>query len=166
MNRVDFVESFVARLERWLLPLLAALLAFITAGVSIQVVLRYVFDTSFLWGEELSLFAFIWCVYLGAAICSLRRTHFAFDLFAEVLTGRPAALQRLLADLAVLFVTAVMLVEGWRFSQLSLQRMSPALGITLFIPTVVIPVSGVLMVFAALRDVARDWHGLRTGRKR
>ena len=166
MNKADFVERTFAWLERLLLPLLAALLAFITAGVFIQGVLRYVFSTSFLWGEELSLFAFIWCVYLGAAICSLRRTHFAFDLLAQVLSGRPAALQRLLADLAVLLLTAVMLIEGWRFSQLSLQRMSPALGITLFIPTVVIPVSGVLMVLAALRDVARDWHGLRTGHER
>ena len=63
------VDHLLARLEQWLLPLLGALLAFITLGVFIQVVLRYVFATSFLWGEELSLFAFIWCVFLGAAIC-------------------------------------------------------------------------------------------------
>ncbi len=166
MTKRGFMERAFARLERLLLPLLAALLAFITAGVFLQVVLRYLFSTSFLWGEELSLFAFIWCVYLGAAICSLRRTHFAFDLFAGVLSGRPAALQRLLVDLAVLLVTAVMLIEGWRFSQLSVQRMSPPLGITLLIPTVVIPISGALMVLAALRDVARDWHGFRTGHER
>ena len=59
------VERSSARLERLLMPLLAALLAFITIGVFIQVVLRYLFATSFLWGEELSLFAFIWCVFLG-----------------------------------------------------------------------------------------------------
>ena len=60
------MEQVFARLERWLEPLLAALLAFITLGVFIQVVLRYLFATSFLWGEELSLFAFIWCVFLGS----------------------------------------------------------------------------------------------------
>jgi len=73
------VERLFDRLERWLGPVLAALLAFITIGVFIQVVLRYVFAMSFLWGEELSLFAFIWCIFLGTAVCSSRHTHFSFD---------------------------------------------------------------------------------------
>ena len=68
------MEKLLGKLERVLLILLAGLLAFITLGVFIQVVLRYVFATSFLWGEELSLFAFIWCVFIGAAITSWRRT--------------------------------------------------------------------------------------------
>ena len=109
------MEALFARLERWLGPLLAALLAFITLGVFIQVVMRYLFAQSFLWGEELSLFAFIWCVYLGTAISSWLRTHFAFDLFSEVLTGRAAGVQRLVVDVCVLAVTLVMVVEGWKF---------------------------------------------------
>ena len=56
------MEALFARLERWLGPLLAALLAFITLGVFIQVVMRYLFAQSCLWGEELSLLALIWFV--------------------------------------------------------------------------------------------------------
>ena len=156
------MEALFARLERWLGPLLAALLAFITLGVFIQVVMRYLFAQSFLWGEELSLFAFIWCVYLGTAISSWRRTHFAFDLF-DTLTGRAAGVQRLIVDICVLAVTIVMVVEGWRFSQLSLQRMSPALGITLFVPTLAIPLSGALMLIVSLRDIARDVRSIWSG---
>lgn len=157
------MEALFARLERWLGPLLAALLAFITLGVFIQVVMRYLFAQSFLWGEELSLFAFIWCVYLGTAISSWRRTHFAFDLFSEVLTGRAAGVQRLVVDVCVLAVTLVMVVEGWKFSQLSLARMSPALGITLFVPTMAIPLSGALMLVVSLRDIARDLRSVWSG---
>src|SRR5512145_1230663 len=118
-------ERAFVRLERWLLALLAALLALITVGVFVQVVLRYGFAKSFLWGEELALFAFIWCVYLGAAICTWRRSHFAFDLFAGRLSGRAAGLQQLLVDLCVLLVAAVMLVQGAAFAELSVQRLSP-----------------------------------------
>lgn len=157
------MSVFFARLERLLLPLLGALLAFITIGVFAQVVLRYVFARSFLWGEELSLFAFIWCVYLGAAICVWRRSHFAFDLFADRLEGRAAGVQSLIADLCVLLVAVVMLHHGWGFSELSQQRFSPALGITLLIPTIVIPVSGALMVLAALAQVASDLRRIATG---
>ena len=157
------MDRFFARLERVLEPALAGLLAFITIGVFIQVVLRYVFAKSFLWGEELSLFAFIWCVFLGTAVCSWRHTHFSFDLFSEVLRGRAAGVQRLAVDLCVLSVTLVMVVTGWQFSQMSIARLSPALGITLLVPTIIIPVSGVLMSIVCLVDIARDCRQIWTG---
>jgi TRAP-type C4-dicarboxylate transport system permease small subunit len=158
------VDAVLARIEQWLRPLLAALLALITAGVFVQVVLRYFFAESFLWGEELSLFAFIWCIYLGAAISVRHRSHFAFDLAAGMLKGRAAGAQRLMVDLAVLAIALLMLVEGWNFSQLSVQRLSPALGISLLIPTVVIPASGAFMILAVLVDLARDVEKIRRGR--
>jgi TRAP-type transport system small permease protein len=157
------VEQVFARLERWLGPLLAGLLAFITLGVFIQVVLRYLFATSFLWGEELSLFAFIWCVFLGSVVCSWRHTHFSFDIFSELLTGRAAGVQRLLVDLCVLAVTLTMAVTGWQFSQMSIARLSPALGITLLVPTIVIPLSGALMSLVCLMDIVRDCRQIWTG---
>jgi TRAP-type C4-dicarboxylate transport system permease small subunit len=157
------MERFFAGIERVLLPLLAAMLAFITAGVFIQVLLRYFFAQSFLWGEELSLFAFIWSVMLGTAVCSWRRQHFAFDVFSTHLHGRAAGVHRLIVDAAMLIVTLVLVIEGWRFSILSLQRLSPALGITLFIPTIVIPVAGALMTLVCLVDIARDCRRIWTG---
>jgi TRAP-type C4-dicarboxylate transport system permease small subunit len=146
-------------------PVLGALLAFITVGVFIQVALRYLFATSFLWGEELSLFAFIWCCFLGTAVCSWRHTHFSFDMLSHRLGPRAAGVQNLVVDLCVLAVTVVMVITGWQFSNLSVARLSPALGITLFVPTIVIPVSGVLMTLVALRDIARDCRQIATGRR-
>jgi TRAP-type C4-dicarboxylate transport system permease small subunit len=157
------VDRFFARLERVLEPALAGLLAFITIGVFIQVVLRYVFAVSFLWGEELSLFAFIWCVFLGTAVCTWRHIHFSFDIFSELLTGRAAGVQRLLVDVCVLVATVVIAITGWQFSQMSIARLSPALGITLLVPTIVIPVSGVLMTLVLLIDIARDVRQIWTG---
>jgi TRAP-type C4-dicarboxylate transport system permease small subunit len=157
------VERLFGRLERWLGPVLAALLGFITIGVFIQVLLRYLFAKSFLWGEELSLFAFIWCVFLGTVICSWRRTHFSFDMFSEIVPPRVAGVQHLIVDLCVLAVTVVMVVTGWQYSVTSLKRLSPALGITLFVPTIVIPVSGILMSLVCLMDIVRDWNQVVTG---
>ena len=157
------MDRFFDRLERVLSPVLAALLAFITIGVFIQVVLRYVFAKSFLWGEELSLFAFIWCVFLGTAVCSWRRTHFSFDMLEGYMSPRAEGVQRLVVDLCVLICTVVILVTGWQFSNLSLARLSPALGITLFVPTIVMPVSGALMTLVCLMDIARDCRQIATG---
>ena len=152
--------------QRVIIPLLAFLLAFITIGVFVQVVMRYVFSMSFLWGEELSLFAFIWSVFLGAAVGVRRRIHLGFDFLPELLTGRWADAQRLLIDLSILIVAVLLVVEGWTFSQLSVKRLSPALGISLFVPTLVIPISGGLMVLIVLRDLVRDVRQFAVGRGR
>jgi TRAP-type transport system small permease protein len=159
------VNRLFDRLERLLGPILAALLAFITIGVFIQVVLRYVFAKSFLWGEELSLFAFIWCVFLGTAVCSWRHTHFSFDMLEGYMSVRAEGVQKLIVDLCVLVCTVVIMVTGWQFSDLSLKRLSPALGITLFVPTIVIPVSGVLMTLVCLIDIARDCRQIASGER-
>ena len=139
------MERFFARLERVLEPVLAGLLAFITIGVFIQVVLRYVFAMSFPVGRgAVALRLHLVRVPRHRGLL-LAAHHFSFDIFSEILSGRAAGAQRLAIDLCVLSVTLVMVVTGWQFSQMSIARLSPALGITLLVPTIIIPVSGVLM---------------------
>ena len=151
---IDRVINLVE--QRVIVPLLAFLLAFITIGVFTQVVLRYAFSTTFLWSEELSLYAFIWCVFLGAVVGVQRHIHLGFELLPERLPPRLAAIQKLVVDLAILAVALLLLVEGINFAKLSARTLSPALGISLLIPTIVIPVSGALMLVCVLRDLARD----------
>ncbi|HEV8674329.1 MAG TPA: TRAP transporter small permease [Methylomirabilota bacterium] len=157
------MERLLIRLERGLLPLLAGLLAFITLGIFIQVCLRYLFSVAFIWGEELSLFAFIWCVFLGAAVNTRRRSHFAFDFLAGLLRGRAAAAQHLLVDLIVLAFSLFMLVKGYEFARVGVKRLSPGLGITMFVPTLIIPVSAAYMTLAGVIATLRDARRLAGG---
>jgi TRAP-type C4-dicarboxylate transport system permease small subunit len=151
------LDRILELIEQWVLtPLLAFCLAFITIGVFIVVVMRYGFSTSFLWGEELSIFAFIWSVFIGAVIGVRRHIHLEFDFFGERLTQRWRAGQRLVINLSILGVGLLLLFEGWTFAELSVRRFSPALGISLFLPTLVIPLSGGLIVLAVLGDLMRE----------
>ncbi len=159
------MQRLLIGVERGLLPVLAALLAFITLGIFVQVCLRYLFSVAFIWGEELSLFAFIWCVFLGAAVNTRRRSHFAFDFLAGLLRGRAAAAQRLLVDLVVLAFSLFMVVKGYEFAVVGLKRLSPGLGITMFVPTLIIPVSAAYMTLAALVDAFKDGRRLVRGRE-
>ena len=151
------MTRILEKVEQWVLvPLLAFLLAFITVGVFITVVMRYGFSASFLWGEELSIFAFIWCVFLGSGIGVRRKIHLSFDFLPGILKGRALVVQRMLIDLSILAGALLLLFEGWNYSILSISRLSPALGISLFLPTLVIPISGAYMVLAVSVDLARD----------
>jgi TRAP-type transport system small permease protein len=150
--------------QRIIVPLIAALLAFITVGTFVQVVLRYVFQSTFLWGEELSLFAFIWSVFLGAVVGVRRKIHLGFDFFGEILKGRPAAVQKLVVNLSILATAVLLLYGGIIFVEINLLRFSPAVGISLLYPTLVIPVSGGLMILAVLPDIIRDLRCVISGR--
>ena len=158
LNRVlDLLDQWV------IIPLLAFCLAFITIGVFIVVVMRYGFSTSFLWGEELSIFAFTWSVFLGAVVGVRRHIHLEFDFVGERLSGRWLGGQKLIIHLSILGVALLLLVEGWTFADMSLRRFSPALGISLYLPTLVIPISGALMILAVMGDLARDLRLVLTG---
>lgn len=157
-------QRLFARIEQGLLPLFAILLGFTTIGVFIQVLMRYFFAKSFLFGEELSLFAFIWCCFLGTAVVSMRRTHFSFDAFEGKLSPRGMSIQSLIINICMAIVTLVMVVEGWHFSMVSIQRLSPALGISLFLPTLVIPMSGAIMLLVNIIDIIRACRGILTGK--
>jgi TRAP-type C4-dicarboxylate transport system permease small subunit len=158
------MEQILERCDRILRVVLAGLLGFITVGVFVQVCLRYLFSLSFLWGEELSLFAFIWCIFLGAAVAARHQLHFSLDILSHYLSGRAAAWQRLIIDLLILGFAVVMLAQGYTFSVLSVKRFSPALGISLVIPTLVIPLSGACMIVIMAARLPRHLRRIRTGR--
>jgi TRAP-type C4-dicarboxylate transport system permease small subunit len=158
------MEQLLDRCERIIRVVLAGLLAFITASVFVQVCLRYLLSLSFLWGEELSLFAFIWCIFLGAAVAAHHQLHFSLDVLSHSLGKRAVAWQRLVIDLLILGFAVVMLAQGYTFSVLSVKRLSPALGITLLIPTLVIPLSGACMIVITAARLPRHLRRIRTGR--
>ena len=77
-------------------------------------------------------------------------------MLPEKMPPRLAAVQKLIVDLTILAVALLLLVEGINFTKLSVRTLSPALGISLLIPTIVIPISGALMIVCVLRDLCRD----------
>lgn len=61
----------------------------------LQVIVRFVFNTSAGWIEEYEIFCFIWFVYLGSAACVAEDKH----VVVEMLVNRYPPKLRLLSDL-------------------------------------------------------------------
>ena len=98
----------VDRLEEWLM---AALLAFMTVLTFVQVVMRYVFNTGWLWSLEATTYSFAALVLIGMSYGVRTRTHIATDLFTRKLSE---PLQRKVAIFAILacLVYAVLMLYG------------------------------------------------------
>lgn len=64
-----------------------ALMAFLVVAVMITVILRYFFNISFIWAEEMILFTFIATTYFGIVVCVKEDEHIAIDFFVEKSSG-------------------------------------------------------------------------------
>lgn len=89
--------------------IVAAMVAMV-AVVSTQVALRYVFNSSIGWADEVSRLAFVWSIFLAIPIGVRAQAHIGIDLLAKAL---PAGLRGLLARIVALASAALMAAVGW-----------------------------------------------------
>jgi C4-dicarboxylate transporter, DctQ subunit len=77
------MREVINRLEEWLM---AALLAFMTVLTFIQVVMRYVFNTGWVWSLEATTYSFAALVLIGMSYGVRTKTHIATDLLTRKLS--------------------------------------------------------------------------------
>lgn len=74
--------------------LLVVSLIFTVILIFFQVILRYVFNSSLSWAEELARYVFIWQIWLGTSVAQRGHAHVRIELFQ----GKP--LQRMITIIA------------------------------------------------------------------
>jgi len=118
----------------------------IAAGVLlafVNVVARYVFESSISWAGELTIYLFLWSTFFGATYCFKKDAHIAVDVF---LMKAPLRLRKFLT-LLTLLISAVYVgaiaYYGYQYVLLyiDLGEMSVDLDIPLWIPYVAVPIS-------------------------
>lgn len=88
---------------------IAFLLLFMTAITFLQVVLRYVFNSGFVWALEATTYAFIWMVLLGISYGVRQNAHIGVDVLINALTRHAKRMVSLLGVALCLIYAAVML---------------------------------------------------------
>jgi C4-dicarboxylate transporter, DctQ subunit len=86
-TRVQRVLKAADRLEE---AFMIAALAFMTLLTFLQVVLRYGFDTGFVWSLEATTYTFAWLVLIGMSYGVRTEAHIAVDLLTSRLTPSAA----------------------------------------------------------------------------
>jgi len=100
------VKKIINHLEE---GLIALFLAVMTGLTFIQVVMRYVFNSGWVWSLEATTYTFAWLVLLGMAYGVRTRSHIAVDLVAGRLTGRSHKIITYLTLLVCLAYSLLML---------------------------------------------------------
>lgn len=149
--------------ERWLLLILYA---FIVAVVFVEVLRRFAFQYSSIWGEETARYAFIYLVWIGAAAAVRDRAHIRIDIIFQFLPPRGAAFLYLLGDLVTLAFACAALYWSIDSVQTSIRFNAATEGLRINQAwfTFAVPFGFSLIMYRLVQSIRRDIHNIRTGK--
>jgi TRAP-type C4-dicarboxylate transport system permease small subunit len=130
--------------------ILIFLMALIVLDVVWQIFTRFILGSPSSFTEELAGFLLIWIGLLGASYALYTRAHLGIDILTHKLTGAKRKLSEIVIYVIVLlFALFVLVIGGMKLVLLtfSLKQISPALGIAMGYVYIVLPLTGVLMIY-------------------
>lgn len=145
--------KFQKELNRVLEVFLVVLMSVLVVDVLWQVISRYLLSSPSSFTDELAGFLLIWVGVLGAAYVSGKKEHLAIDILLQRSPPeRKHRLQVLIHILVFFFALTVMVVGGiiLMYTRFVLEVKSAALQLPLGYVYIVLPISGLIIMFYEL----------------
>jgi len=147
------MEKITKSISKILEVVLIVLMAVIVLDVSWQVITRFILKNPSSYTEELAGFLPIWIGLLGASYAFYTKSHLGIDIVVSKLEG----MKRFTAEITVytivmLFALFVLIIGGWNLVNLTLtlNQISPAIGIPMGYVYLVLPLTGTLMFYFSI----------------
>ncbi len=147
------MERFLGRLNQLAEVMLCVLMTCLVSLAFIQVVLRYVFNRSLFWSEEVILFAFTWIIFLAALVNLERGAHFGVDVLVNYLPRFGRRLIHALMQLGIGGILCVFLWVGFRFAAGAWVQESDILRVPMTFLYVSLPLAACLMLLVVVRNL-------------
>jgi len=143
----------MSRMTRFLEQLLIMLLFAMFGMIVILVILRYVFGTTIIGGNEATVIAFVYTTAIGAAISISRDEHISIRYFTDKLSPRT----QLALRQAQLILVAVLNLLIAAYALVWIRRtggfLMPALGLPQMFAQISVPLGAVLSVLYCLTSI-------------
>ncbi len=102
-------------MDVWEQTVIAVLLALMTLITFVNVVLRYGFNSGFIWGLEATVILFAWLVIFGMSHAFRVTAHLGVDALTNALPSGPKKVAALASAACCLFYTLLMLKGAWDY---------------------------------------------------
>lgn len=164
MNAAKAVVHFLDdRIESILVVLL---FTYFLVIISLEVVLRYIFNSSTIIGEETARHTFIWLSWIAASQAAKRRTHISISVIEKFLSQQGQytmaffynSLFILLCILGFKYVSVFVGVH-YKYNTLSIATRYP-----MYLVYAAVPLGYALMIVRVVQNMVIDYHDMRAGR--
>lgn len=174
LKAAKFIDAAVKKL---LTAFCAILLLLMVAFTVYSVVMRYVFENPPVWGDLLTVLSNIWLVFLALALTVRDKDHIALDMIYTWLPLKAAFAIQQFWTLVIFGLGLVMIVYGieavttmggkywemWYFAWENGQFVFKPNYMPKKYAIAIVPISGVLVCFAAIASVLEDSLRLKEG---
>ena len=150
---IDRITSVIVNV---LSKVLILLMATIALDVTWQVFTRFILQDPSSFTEEFAGFLLIWIGILGSSYALYTRAHLGIDIITGKLTGKGKFISETGVWLTVIvFAFFVLVIGGIRLVNLTLtlEQISPAMGIPMGYVYLVLPITGLLMIYFSLINI-------------
>ena len=144
------------RIDKILGRTLVVIMSIMVINVLWQFFTRYVTGNPSSFTDELARYLMIWIGILGAAFVAGKNMHVAIDILPSRASAKTQRkLKIIVTMLIILFVFFAFIVGGSRLVYISyiLGQQSPALQIPLAVVYLIIPISGLLIIYYKVSDL-------------
>ncbi|MCM5663092.1 TRAP transporter small permease [Galbibacter mesophilus] len=148
--------QFRKKIDDILGKVLVFIMAIMVINVLWQVFTRYITGSPSSFTDELARYLMIWIGVLGAAYVSGKNMHVAIDVLPQKASEKTQQKLRLLVNMfIILFALVAFVIGGARLVYISyiLGQHSPALNVPLALVYLVLPISGLLIIFYKTSDI-------------
>ncbi len=150
--------KFRHQLNRTLKTLIVLIMAVMVLNVLWQVFSRYLLNQPSSFTDELSRYLMIWLGVLGASYVSGQNKHVAIDVFPKKLNMKTQIIiNKVVTILIILTSLGVFVIGGGRLVYVTfhLNQLSPALQLPLAFVYLVLPLSGLIIMYYKLNDLLK-----------
>ncbi|MFB0516549.1 MAG: TRAP transporter small permease [Candidatus Neomarinimicrobiota bacterium] len=147
------MDKMISVITRTLGIVLVILMSANVLDVTWQVCTRFILRDPSSFTEELAGFLLIWIGLLGASYAFYTRAHLGIDVLTARLVGVKKRVVEIGISLVVLlFALFILVIGGLRLVNLTftLNQISPAMGIPMGYVYLVLPITGILMMFFSI----------------
>lgn len=155
------MKKYLNKMLHWGLVIFLVLMLF---SVVWGVITRYIFTNQSSWTDEVAIYSLIWVSFLGAAYLSGQNNHITIDvLSASISEKTKIKLDLLVATIISVFVFAVFLIGGswYVYVTFYLNQTSAALGIKMGLVYLVLPLSGLFIMYFKLYHIRYLYNQLK-----
>lgn len=148
--------KFRKKVDKILGATLAIIMGVMVLNVLWQVITRFIIGTPSSFTDELARYLMIWVGVLGAAFISGRKMHVAIDLLPARLNKEGQLKLKVFVNfIIILFCLFALVGGGFRLVYITfiLSQYSPALQMPLSVVYLVIPISGILIIYYKISDI-------------
>lgn len=146
------LHDMITKVSEEILFIMFALMVIV---VFANVIIRFVFNSSFPESDEIARYSFIWTIFLGAVLALDKDEHIGVDMVVKALPKKAHKWVMLAANILLIIFSVICGIYGFILCWNNMGWPSPATKIPYGLVGIIMPISFFAMIYVIIRKTIR-----------